>query len=368
MILKYHNAIMTKGKGMVETKANEENFMRHVLVLDQEPDICDFAKKLLKEYYKVSAFAFSTITCSNIVKNEPDILLLAADLEGLDSFELLAELKNTPEGKVLPVIMLTKQDDHEAERKAIYSGAADFISKPIMEETLLNRIALQLELKKYRLEGSDAEKYQDAISLSFAELVECRDETTGGHLKNTTIYFNILLEEALKHKKYKDIIPKEDIKDLLRSAPLHDIGKIGINDEILRKSSPLDYTEFEHMKTHTTLGKEAFEKIIQETGGSRWLYLARDIAYCHHERWDGTGYPNGLKGENIPLYARMLSVADVYDALTSMRTYKDAYSHQQAMKIITNGKGTLFDPDLVDLFVEVNERFHEVLLLKNTKE
>lgn len=341
--------------------------MSRVLVLDQEPGICDFANTQLKEYYKVSASAFGTITCSYILENNPDILLLAADLEELDSFELLAELKNTPEGKMLPVIMLTKQDDPEAEKKAIASGAVDFVSKPFAAETLLNRIALQLELKKYRLEGSAAEKYQDAISLSFAELVECRDETTGGHLKNTTIYFKILLEEALKHKKYKAIIPKEDIKELLRSAPLHDIGKIGINDEILRKSSPLNYTEFEHMKTHTTLGKEAFDKIIQETGGSRWLYLARDIAYCHHERWDGTGYPNGLKGEKIPLYARMLSIADVYDALTSMRTYKDAYSHKKAMEIITNGKGTLFDPDLVDLFVEVNERFHEVLHLKNSK-
>lgn len=352
---------------MVETKANEENFMSRVLVLDQEPGICDLANQQLKEYYKVSLSAFGTITCSNIMENNPDILLLAADMEELDSYELLAELKNTPEGKMLPIIMLTKQDDHEAEKKAIASGAADFISKPFEAATLLNRISLQLELKKYRVDGSEAEKYQDAISLSFAELVECRDETTGGHLKNTTIYFRILLEEAVKHKKYKDIISDEDIKVLLRSAPLHDIGKIGINDEILRKSSPLNYTEFEHMKTHTTLGKEAFDKIIQETGGSRWLYLARDIAYCHHERWDGTGYPNGLKGEEIPLYARMLSIADVYDALTSMRTYKDAYSHQKAMTIITNGKGTLFDPDLVELFVEVNERFREVLYLKNSK-
>jgi putative two-component system response regulator len=173
-----------------------------------------------------------------------------------------------------------------------------------------------------------------------------------------------LLEEAIENGYYKDLISKENAKDLLRSATLHDIGKIGINDDILRKSSPLNYNEYEYMKTHTTLGKETFEKIIRETGGTRWLYLAKDIAYCHHERWDGTGYPNGLKGDEIPIYARMLTVADVYDALTSRRSYKEAYTHQKAMEIITDGKGKLFDPNLVELFVNANQRFEAVLLRK----
>ena len=115
------------------------------------------------------------------------------------------------------------------------------------------------------------------------------------------------------------------------------------------------------MKTHTTLGKQAFEKIIKETGGTRWLYLAKDMAYCHHERWDGTGYPNGLKGEEIPLYARMLTIADVYDALTSNRAYKKAYTHQVAMDIIIEGKGSYFDPSLVDLFININQQFEELL-------
>lgn len=138
-------------------------------------------------------------------------------------------------------------------------------------------------------------------------------------------------------------------------------GKIGINDDILRKASSLDSDEYEYMKTHTTLGKQAFEKIIRETGGTRWLYLASDMAYSHHERWDGTGYPNGLAGEDIPLYARMLALVDVYDALTSNRAYKEAFSHEKAVEIIRDGRGSLFDPDLVDLFINVNDQFEEVL-------
>lgn len=342
--------------------------MKHVMVIDQEPGICNLIEKSLNEYYKVTAFELKAFTLDDILKEQPDLLLLAADDEKADSFEFFADHKNTLEEKNIPVIFLTKQNDRESEQKTILLGAAEFITIPFVVPALLNRIKIQLELVEYRLDGLEAEKYQNAISVSFAELVEFRDETTGGHLKNTTKYFRVLLEEALQHKKYRDIIPIQDLRELLRSAPLHDIGKIGINDEVLRKVSPLDNAEFEYMKTHTTLGKEAFDKIIQETGGSRWLYIAQDIAYCHHERWDGTGYPNRLKGEEIPLYARMLSIADVYDALSSSRTYKEAYSHHKTMDIIVKGKGSLFDPDIVDLFIEANERFEQVLLQKTSRD
>lgn len=214
------------------------------------------------------------------------------------------------------------------------------------------------------IDKSYEERLQDAISMSFAELVEFRDETTGGHLKNTTIYFRLLLEEVIKQEKYKDAIDPLDLKDMLRSVPLHDIGKIGINDDILRKSSVLNVHEYESMKKHTILGKEAFDKIIAQAGETRWLRLARNMAYYHHENWDGSGYPEGLKGEEIPLYVRVLSIADVYDALTSWRSYKEPYSHDKALEIINEGKGTIFDPDLVDLFTNINEQFKQALLRK----
>ena len=210
------------------------------------------------------------------------------------------------------------------------------------------------------------ERLQDAISMSFAELVEFRDETTGGHLKNTTIYFRLLLEEVIKQERYKDAIDPLYVKDMLRSVPLHDIGKIGITDDILQKSSILDDHEYESMKKHTILGKQAFDKIMARAGETRWLKLARDMAYYHHEHWDGTGYPEGLKGEEIPLYVRVLSIADVYDALTSWRSYKESYSHKQACEIIQEGKGTIFDPDLIDLFINISEQFKQALHMKET--
>ena len=269
-----------------------------------------------------------------------------------------------PEMTGIPVIFLGYVGNTWIEEKILSFDALDFIAIPATAAMLRTKLENALELYTLRNNRNYVEKYQDAIAVSFAELVDCRDETTGGHLKNTTRYFRILLEEALGNDFYKDILELEDVRDLLRSATLHDIGKIGINDDILRKASPLDYHEYEYMKTHTTLGLQAFEKIIRETGGTRWLYLAKDIAYCHHEHWDGSGYPNGLKGEEIPIYARILTIADVYDALTSSRSYKDAYTHKRAVDIILEGKGRTFDPRLVELFLAAENRFEEALLLR----
>jgi putative two-component system response regulator len=273
-----------------------------------------------------------------------------------------------PEMKTKPVIFLAGEHNLKLEDKALSMGAGDFIPMPVTPQLLMHKVNACLELNALRKERPYVEKYQDAISFSFAELVECRDRTTGGHLKNTTRYFNIILQEAMVSEKYRDVIPVAEVRDLLRSAMLHDIGKLGITDDILRKESSLDYNEFERMKTHTTIGKQTFDKIIRETGGTKWLYLAKDMAYCHHERWDGTGYPNGLMGEEIPLYARMLTIADVYDALTSNRAYKKAFPHQKALEIIVEGKGSYFDPCLVDLFVKVNKRFEEMLHSSETLE
>lgn len=340
--------------------------MKHILVTDQNVNLYQAAMLALQDHYQLIPFSIHTDRNDVLIKHQAELILLTITETEIDCFEFFDHLKNFPEWIGKPVIFFAEHGNSELEQRALLAGADDFLTMQCSSEMLLHRIGVCLELHEFRKNRVYTEKYQDAISISFAELVEFRDETTGGHLKNTTGYFNILLNEAIAHQFYKEMIPLEDVRDLLRSATLHDIGKIGINDEILRKSSPLDYNEYEYMKTHTTLGKRAFEKIIRETGGSRWLYLAKDMAYCHHERWDGTGYPNGLKGEEIPLYARMLTIADVYDALTSRRTYKDAYSHEEAMRIIVEGKGSIFDPSLVELFIKANERFEE--LLRNKEE
>jgi putative two-component system response regulator len=338
--------------------------MKHVMIVGQEPTILESTEKELKLKYKVTAFLAGSNEIEFLKNNTPDLLLLLTSALDLDGLLLYQNLTKTPELSEIPVIYIIDGNSVKLEQKVLSLGAADFITTPYATQTLYNRVDAQIELYTYRNSKTEDENFQDAISVSFAELVEFRDETTGGHLKNTTQYFKILLEEILRSDEYQNVISVEDIKDLLRSAPLHDIGKIGINDEILRKASSLNYKEFESMKTHTTLGKQAFEKIIQETGGSRWLYLAKDIAYCHHERWNGTGYPNGLKGEEIPIYARILTIADVYDALTSRRSYKDAYSHKEAVGMILEGKGSLFDPGLVDIFMKANNRFEQALAAK----
>ena len=337
--------------------------MKHVLIANRDFAILKSTEQALQDKYVVASVPIGEGLKDYLINYPVDILLLAISELKEDSFIDYEIIKVIPEMIGKPVIFMAKQSDAALESKALSIGADDFIAMPFTSEMLIHRIDKCLELQDLRNDRSYVDKYLDAVSISFAELVECRDETTGGHLKNTTQYFKILLEEAIK-RDYKDIAPTDDVRDLLRSAALHDIGKIGINDEILRKAAALDYSEYEYMKTHTILGKQVFEKIIQETGGTKWLYLAKDLAYCHHERWDGTGYPNGLKGEEIPFYARMLTVADVYDALTSRRSYKDPYTHQTARDIIIEGKGSIFDPNLVDLFIETNERFKEVLLGK----
>lgn len=335
--------------------------MKQILVADHDKDIYQMTMNALQDNYVLLPLPMNEQLIGYLKNKQADLVLLSisdTDLEGCRTYDII---KRIPGMSDKPVIFLSKQGNPELERKIIAMGASDFITFPISPELLRNRIKNYLELYELRMEKPYMEKYQDAISFSFAELVECRDVTTGGHLKNTTRYFHLLLKAAMESDSYKDRIMEEDVSDLLRSVTLHDIGKIGITDEILNKESTLNHHEFEYMKTHTTLGKQAFEKIINETGGTRWLYLAKDMAYCHHERWDGTGYPNGLKGEEIPFYARMLTIADVYDALTSNRAYKKAYTHQVAMNIITEGKGSYFDPDLVDLFININQQFEELL-------
>ncbi|HWT75655.1 MAG TPA: HD domain-containing phosphohydrolase [Mobilitalea sp.] len=342
--------------------------MKHIMITNHDAQMFRAAEHALQEYYSISPLP-KDIDLQDYLRHNPvDLFLLTVTAAHTDSFHMYDNIMRIPEMIGKPVIFFAEQVSPELEQQALSIGAHDFISMSVSPELLLHRICTCLELMELRKQKPYVEKYQDAISFSFAELVEFRDVTTGGHLKNTQRYFEILLKQAMASDLYKDIIPLEDTRDLLRSVTLHDIGKIGINDEVLRKSSALDFKEFEYMKTHTILGKQAFDKIIKETGGNRWLYLARDMAYSHHERWDGTGYPDGLSGQDIPLFARMLTIADVYDALTSARTYKEAYSHQKAMEIILEGKGSFFDPDLVDLFINANEQFEEALNKKQERE
>ncbi len=342
-----------------------EYCMRHILIADNDLTMYSTLRLELQDYYELDSLPAVPSLREYLTHIRVDLVLLTISEADTQNCTLCEQLRSIPEMQGIPVVFLMQEAVPWIEEKVLALGAEDCIILPATKAMLRRTLEQYLELYQLRKENIHAEKYQSALYNGFAGLVDSRDEETGDHLKNATKYFNILLEEAIAHDYYKDILIEEDVKDLLRSATLHDIGKIGINDGVLRKPSSLDTEEYEYMKTHTTLGMQAFDKVIKETGGNRWLYLAKDIAYCHHERWDGTGYPNGLAGEEIPIYARIMTVADVYDALTSERCYKDALTHQQAMEIIIEGKGNLFDPRLVELFVSANQRFEAELLGTN---
>ena len=376
-----------------------ETVQKHILVVDDVPANLKYAQQLLSSRYKLTLASSGAQALKFLKRNVPDLILLDINMPEMDGCEVIAELKKETATAMIPIIILTSEVDTAMELKCLELGAVDFIRKPFITEIMLSRIETQLELSAYRdkLEymvnekTAVIERLQDVMSTCFAELVESRDGTTGGHIKNTTRYFAVFLEELAKHDEYKDILTPEHMKNLVRAAPLHDIGKIGINDAVLRKESVLSEEEFDYMKTHTCIGGDTFQHIFNSVEGTQhhsqmgayafdrifnamnvdegddtlFLHIARDMAMYHHERWNGTGYPTGKKGEEIPLCARILSIVDVYDALTSKRSYKEAFTHEKAMQIIIEDREIFFDPKLTDIFVSISDKIKQCLLTKD---
>lgn len=369
---------------------------KHILVVDDVPANLKYAEQLLGEQYRLTLAVSGAQALKFLTKAEPDLILLDINMPEMDGCTVLTRLKENPATEKIPVIILTSDADSAMEVKCLALGAVDFIRKPFVTEIMLSRIETQIELNEYRhkLEylvdekTTVIERLQDVMSTCFAELVESRDGTTGGHIKNTTRYFSVFIEELAKYDKYKDVLTPHYRRGLVRAAPLHDIGKIGISDSVLRKESTLDKEEFEHMKTHARIGGDTFQNIfssvegvhhslmgadalekvcdtmVRESADTEFLHIARDMALYHHERWNGTGYPTGISGEDIPLCARILSIVDVYDALTSKRSYKDAFSHEKAMDIIIQDREIFFDPELTDIFISISDKIRECLMTK----
>lgn len=342
--------------------------MEHILIVDDNITNLKLAEQLLKPTYKVTLLTSAIQTIKFLTRNTPDLILLDIKMPGINGFETLTTIKSIDRLSQIPVIFLTAQNDRKSEIKALQLGAVDFLAKPLVPELMLSRIKLHLELSSYRknLEGVVKEKtqtienLQDTMVVGLAELVECRDGETGGHIKRTAKYLEVLVKSMEEQDFYPDILNSEYVYNMIRSAPLHDIGKIGISDSVLLKQGTFDEREREYMQQHTILGGRALQKVINATDGESFLYVAKDMALCHHEKWDGTGYPNGLSGNEIPLCARIMAIADVYDALTSKRPYKKPFSHEKAVQIILEGKGTQFDPDIVDIFYSIAYKFDRI--------
>ena len=303
----------------------------------------------------------------------PDLILLDFIMPGMNGMEMLKILKETPAYKEIPVIFLTADTSADVEVEGFNKGIVDYITKPFVGPVMKKRIETQIELAAYRrnLEESVARKISemeqmyDLIAVSFAGLVESRDGVTGGHLKNTSIYFNAFIEHLKNMPKYRAELPDALVKKACRCAPLHDVGKIAIRDSVLQKPASLSESEFDAMKMHPVIGGELFSYLEERIPDKDFAHIASLMARYHHERWDGTGYPEGLKGEEIPLVARIMSIVDVYDALTSRRPYKEPFSHEKAMTMIAESSGLQFDPALVAEFLDISNVIKECL---DTKE
>jgi putative two-component system response regulator len=305
------------------------------------------------------------------------MIMLDVDMPEMSGQDVIKCLKSNDIYKNIPVIFLTGKNDIESELEGLSLGAIDYIVKPFSPPLLLKRLELHLlvmdqkkELMKFNdslqqmvaLKTKTVVELQNAVLMTMAELVECRDDITGGHIERTQRYLNILIDALQKIDLYSDEVSSWDVDLLLQSAQLHDVGKISIADDILLKPGRLTAEEFETIKVHTTFGVRIIDKIKSNTTQQEFLKYARILAGTHHEKWDGTGYPNKLAGEDIPLPGRLMAIADVYDALVSDRPYKKAYEHDEAVDIIKKDSGVYFDPSLVELFLDVADGFHEITI------
>jgi putative two-component system response regulator len=295
----------------------------------------------------------------------PKIILLDVFMPEMNGYEMLEIMKADSALKRIPVIFITTSD---SESEALSAGAVDFISKPFLPEIVKLRVKNQIELKNYSdsLEAMVAEKAAEITSTldktlqSMANIIEYRNLESGSHVKRTQFFSKALIDHVLQgSSSYADELRLLEPDIIVKSVALHDVGKIGIPDRILLKPGKLDPEEFEIMKTHTTIGKNIIESILTS---SETLYLkhCRDICYCHHERFDGKGYPRGLREFEIPLSARIVSLVDVYDALVCARVYKAALPYEDAIRIIGEGRGTQFDPFLTDMVLEIQDQFVDI--------
>ncbi len=345
-----------------------------LLIVDDEPSNLAVLTKVLQPHYRVRA-ANSGARALQAAQSSPmpDLILLDVMMPGMDGYAVLSRLREQPQTRNIPVIFVTALDDETNEEHGLRLGAVDYIAKPIKPAIVQARVAAHLELKQARdrlsnenawLEAEIARRLsdnlviQDASIHALAYLAETRDPETGNHIHRTQQYVHTLAWELSDHARFNRYLDPHAIWLLTKSAPLHDIGKVGIPDHILLKPGRLTDEEMAIMRTHAQLGAEAIEKAERAVARPlEFLGTAKEIAHWHHEKWDGSGYPDGLKGDAIPIPARLMALADVFDALINKRVYKPAMPPDEARAIILDGAGTHFDPDVAAAFDASYEDF-----------
>ena len=346
-----------------------------VFLVDDDMTNLRVGKNALAGIYNVFTLDSGEAMLEMLENVRPDLILLDVNMPGMDGHEAIRRLKADKSSAGIPVVFLTALNDEEMELKGLSMGAIDYIAKPFSPPLLLKRIEVHLLVAEQKQElllfnnnlsqmveekTATVVELKNAVISTMAELVEFRDEITGGHIVRTQRYIRAMLDAMNTAGVYLDDISALDWDLAVQSSQLHDVGKIAISDIILNKPGKLTPEEFEIMKTHAAIGGKIINRLKEKAMDSDFLEYARIIALSHHEKWDGSGYPGGLSGANIPLLGRLMAIADVYDALVETRPYKAGFTHEKAVEIITNGRGTHLDPALVDLFAEIHGDFARI--------
>ena len=348
-----------------------------ILVVDDDTSNLALAQKILGKEYRIAAANSGAVALRYLEKNCPDLILLDINMPEMDGFQVMEMVQQMERFSHVPVIFLTADNDPETETRCFATGAVDFVAKPFIPDVLMSRVKKTLELELYRanLEHMVEEQtriitartrrisqIQEQVIMGMATLIETRDNSTGKHVKNTMTYVKMIASELKIRNIYLDILTEDYIMNVYKAAPLHDVGKIKISDAILRKPGKLTEEEYNAMKLHTVYGREIINEIIGGVEDPAYVKVAEDIAMYHHERWDGTGYPIGLKGEDIPLCARIMALADVFDALYEERCYKEPIRPvYKIMQTLKEGRGTQFDPLITDVFTSLEQEIKDLL-------
>ncbi len=347
-----------------------------ILAVDDTNANLTLLANLLKEYgHRVRLAPSGKLALNAVQTSPPDLILLDINMPEMDGYEVCERLKADERWRDIPVIFLSALSETMDKVKAFNLGGVDYINKPFQVEELTARVdthlnlrRLQIELQKHNHHLEDlvkekiAEISESQLSTIFAlaKLAEARDDTTGQHIERTRTFCMVLARKMQSVPRYASIINHVFVENIFHASPLHDIGKVGISDSVLLKPGKLDAAEFEKMKTHTLIGSNTLTMAKGKYPRNAFLNMGIEIARSHHEKWDGTGYPDGLTGENIPLSARVMAVADVYDALRSVRPYKPTMSHEKACEIIIQGSGSHFDPSVIEAFKALESEFAEI--------
>lgn len=346
-----------------------------ILIVDDSNTDMIMIKSILHDYQL--RFAYDGIEALEIIEKEPDIDLMILDLNmpRMNGFEVLEAIQKTPKYQKIATLILTNYDEMENEIRGLELGAVDYIRKPLNLESLRKRIQIHVKLKSVSktLEENNAVLEQtvqnrtkelvltrDITIHALIGLLEVRDIESGNHTKRTQWIIKELCENLKMKNAYAEVLTDSYIKVIFETAPLHDIGKVGIPDNILLKPGKLEPHEFEIMKQHVVFGINALKYEVQDNETPDFVRTAMDCIAGHHEKYDGSGYPRGLKGSEIPLPGRLMAIVDVYDAIISKRVYKAAYSHEEALRLIKEQRGLHFDPDLVDAFFEIEESIKNI--------